>query len=469
MSKKGDEGVAAEIITTAVTTVRKVRIVLALDIGSSSIRCSPYECSSTSPSQSTTTSAVRAIPECCAVRKVSSVRPNTGKIILTHLKSQSDKPGNHSVNVTSLFDEIDDCIDESLHSLRSHYNGNNKNEKNSCFQIVGVGISTFVMNFIGVNSNGQIINDEESTLSYACNSPEVVQECHSLKQEMGDQKLMDLYQRTGAPLHNAYALGQLRVYYNKNNSKLKKDKTDASASTTSIVQKQDVDIVHQWTTIASYCIQRWTGNRGKWKNTISFSEASWTGLFNFHTCQWDDMCCDLLPTECRESLPYVADLKDEHYFIEKYITQLNGNGTRTGRRTRNLYWDRWPELRGGSSDSDDGDNNDTVENHCRLFLGIGDGICANIGSKCSTPERIACTIGTSAAARVCLPYKIVVSNHEGCDDKNGEDGIKESILNHDFVVPFGLFSYRIDKNHILVGGALTDGGSIVEFLRKLFN
>jgi gluconokinase len=78
----------------------------------------------------------------------------------------------------------------------------------------------------------------------------------------------------------------------------------------------------------------------------------------------------------------------------------------------------------------------------QLFLGIGDGACANIGSKCLTGSRIAVTIGTSAAAWVCL-----------------RSGLSSSII----TVPNGLFCYRVDKSHILVGGgALTDGGSVIE-------
>lgn len=108
---------------------------------------------------------------------------------------------------------------------------------------------------------------------------------------------------------------------------------------------------------------------------------------------------------------------------------------------RNPYWDRWPELRGP-------EENGTAQHHCRLFLGLGDGACANIGSKCCSNQKFSVTIGTSAAARVCVPMR-------GC----GEN----------FHVPEGLFCYRLDRSHVLVGGALTDGGSVVEWARELLN
>ena len=37
------------------------------------------------------------------------------------------------------------------------------------------------------------------------------------------------------------------------------------------------------------------------------------------------------------------------------------------------------------------------------------------------------------------------------------------------MVPSGLFCYRVDQNHVLVGGALTDGGSVMEWLSELLN
>lgn len=123
---------------------------------------------------------------------------------------------------------------------------------------------------------------------------------------------------------------------------------------------------------------------------------------------------NLLPDSCVEHLPDIADYND-------LDLQLNPLG---------LYWKRWPELR-----------------NTRFFLGLGDGACANVGSKCTLPSRIACTIGTSAATRICLPLSI----HS----------------NTSFTLGTGLFCYRVDKFTVLIGGALTDGGSVVEWIIKL--
>jgi gluconokinase len=119
------------------------------------------------------------------------------------------------------------------------------------------------------------------------------------------------------------------------------------------------------------------------------------------------------------------------------------------------YAKRWPLLR-----------------NTKLFLGVGDGACANIGSKCTRMNRIACTIGTSAAARVCLYYPIILEpNHppKTNDDTNCQNG---EITTHASVesswsklqIPHGLFCYRIDRHHVLIGGALTDGGNVIEWI-----
>ena len=65
-------------------------------------------------------------------------------------------------------------------------------------------------------------------------------------------------------------------------------------------------------------------------------------------------------------------------------------------------------------------------------------------------------VGTSAAARVCLPLSLVSSSDDAPESPS-------------LSVPPGLFCYRVHKNCVLVGGALTDGGSVVEWARSLFN
>jgi gluconokinase len=234
--------------------------------------------------------------------------------------------------------------------------------------------------------------------------------------QLGAEGIKDLHQRTGAPIHSAYALPQLRALY---------------------ANPEHYDLCERiviWQTVASLCLSRW---RGTPFSHMSFSEASWTGLFNFKLCEWDRVALSLLPEECRHSLPPLADYSDTT-MPSGGMPEIVGEAEPES----NPYWARWPELRG---------SNDSAE-HCSLFLGIGDGACANVGSKCTAPRRIAVTIGTSAAARLCLALPV-----------------SPSPITDAFVVPHGLFCYRLDRNHVVVGGALTDGGSIVDWARKMLS
>jgi len=100
----------------------------------------------------------------------------------------------------------------------------------------------------------------------------------------------------------------------------------------------------------------------------------------------------------------------------------------------------------------------------KLFLGLGDGACANIGSKCCTSSRIAVTIGTSAASRICLRYPIQPNAPTPAGDEDEGDSPPQLLQ-----APKGLFMYRINRHHILIGGALTDGGSVFEWATKFLN
>jgi gluconokinase len=72
---------------------------------------------------------------------------------------------------------------------------------------------------------------------------------------------------------------------------------------------------------------------------------------------------------------------------------------------------------------------------------LGDGACSNVGAGCATPERFALMVGTSGAERA-------VWSPQG-----------------EFDIPWGAWCYRIDARRAIVGGALNDGGSLLDWLR----
>ncbi|HEY3059256.1 MAG TPA: gluconokinase [Chloroflexota bacterium] len=72
---------------------------------------------------------------------------------------------------------------------------------------------------------------------------------------------------------------------------------------------------------------------------------------------------------------------------------------------------------------------------------VGDGACSNLGAGCATPERFALMVGTSGAERVIW----------------APDELE---------IPWGTWCYRVDERRVVLGGALNDGGSLFDWLRR---
>ena len=139
---------------------------------------------------------------------------------------------------------------------------------------------------------------------------------------------------------------------------------------------------------------------------ISVSMASATGLLDQRTCEWDDNC--LAALEISEELLPVIGGDEEHPQLRPEFAQ------------------RWPAL-----------------SEARLAMVVGDGAANNVGSGCSTRDRFALMIGTSGALRV-------VFEGEPPDS-----------------LPPALWSYRVDRSRVVVGGALSDGGGLYRWLSEL--
>jgi gluconokinase len=78
----------------------------------------------------------------------------------------------------------------------------------------------------------------------------------------------------------------------------------------------------------------------------------------------------------------------------------------------------------------------------RLVTIAGDGAANNIGAGCSTKDRIALMIGTSGAMRVVFA---------------GDPPVE--------LAP-ALWSYRVNQQRVVVGGALSDGGGLVQWMTE---
>lgn len=136
---------------------------------------------------------------------------------------------------------------------------------------------------------------------------------------------------------------------------------------------------------------------------VGTSMASGTGLLHQNEKAWDGELLDALPIR-KELLSPISDEPERG---------LRGEWAR-----------RWPELEG-----------------VPWLPAVGDGACSNVGSGCSTPRRLALNVGTSGALRIAF-----------------RAGSAET--------PDGLWRYRADAGRFVVGGALSDGGNLVAWLRE---
>lgn len=139
------------------------------------------------------------------------------------------------------------------------------------------------------------------------------------------------------------------------------------------------------------------------RSRVSYSVASWSGLLDRHRLTWDRPLLDHLGL----SLDRLSPLVD----VDEPLRGLSAP-----------YAQRWPALRDAP-----------------WFPAVGDGAAANVGSGCTDPGRIALTLGTTGAMRI--------------------------VRTDAAAVPPGLWCYRVDRKHSLVGGATSEGGNVYAWLR----
>ena len=161
--------------------------------------------------------------------------------------------------------------------------------------------------------------------------------------------------------------------------------------------------VARWISFTELLERRWLGRRG-----VSVSQASGTGLLNQATCAWDCPLLEACHLDDRRLSP-VVDLDEPGRLIRAMAR-------------------RWPRLA-----------------EARWVPAAGDGALNNVGAGCTRRSRAAVMIGTSGAIRVLWR------------SRRGER----------IRVPFGLWRYRLDRRRPIVGGALSNGGNVREWLLRM--
>jgi gluconokinase len=136
---------------------------------------------------------------------------------------------------------------------------------------------------------------------------------------------------------------------------------------------------------------------------VGTSMASGTGLFDQNRRRWDGETLKALPAE---------------------EVQLSAISDEPRRGLAREWAERWPVLR-----------------ETPWLPAVGDGACSNVGSGCTGSDRLALMVGTSGAMRVLWKAESVE-------------------------IPDGPWCYRADAERYVMGGALSDGGNLIEWLRN---
>lgn len=137
----------------------------------------------------------------------------------------------------------------------------------------------------------------------------------------------------------------------------------------------------------------------------SLSMASGSGLLNLNSKTWDPVILGALPIAAGQLSPLID--------VDTPMTGLTGG-----------FAERWPALA-----------------NLPWYPSLGDGAASNLGSGGVNAKRIAINAGTSTAMRLVVRADAVQ-------------------------VPAGLWAYRVDGRHFVVGGAESNGGNVWAWLKE---
>lgn len=195
------------------------------------------------------------------------------------------------------------------------------------------------------------------------------------------RKLVDVkaaHQRTGCVLHTSYWPAKL-LWLEQN-------------------RPEQVKKTHRWLSFSEYLMLRLHG-----KAPVSTSMMSGSGIWNQTENRYDDEMLKVLHL-------------DRSKLAEDFDQPCTG--------LKPEWAKRWPKLA-----------------KIPWFPAYGDGAVSNVGSGCTTKDRLALMVGTSGALRLILK----------------EDRV---------TVGDGLWCYRVTRDRYVVGGALSNGGEVFKWAQR---
>jgi gluconokinase len=267
--------------------------------------------------------------------------------------------GGAVVDPLELAERVEQCIDEILkHPQATH--------------IEAVGMATFVGNVMGINTHYR-----PTTPLYTYADKRAADDVKVLSSELDSHTV---YQRTGCRVHSAYHPARFAW--------LKRTQSSIWQETA------------RWMDIGAFLYLRWLN-----QVACSISVASWSGLLNRHTLEWDTDWLDWLGLSVQQ-LP------------ELYQSNTAFSGLQSH------YAQRWQALR-----------------DVPFFLAWGDGACANVGSGATQDQQLALTIGTTSALR-------------------------QTTVSPPAQLASGLWCYRVDDSLVIMGGATNEGGNVFQWAKE---
>ncbi len=190
----------------------------------------------------------------------------------------------------------------------------------------------------------------------------------------------------------------------------------------------------RWLTFGEFLTLRFCG-----ADAASVSQASATGLFDQRACVWDAELMAGLELNSAQLPPLVADTHALLQLTDEYAARWTALG---GRRC-------W-------------------------FAPLGDGALNNLGAGCINRRSLALMVGTSGAMRVLYDEGEPRGAFTDASPQRSTDAAPKDLpddLSHDLPdeLPRSLWRYRLDRRRVIVGGALSDGGWLYQWMRESLN
>jgi gluconokinase len=293
-------------------------------------------------------------------------RQSAGLEVQLQYDVRTDESGGVEIDPDALAQCLFSAIDQTLA-------GAAKSEKRGSrpASVKGVGFCSLVSNVLGIDESGR-----PTTPIYTWADTRCAPQAEALRRKLDEG---EVHERTGCRIHTSYLPARLLW--------LREQMPDAYARTA------------RWISLGEYIYLLLLGHVEQ-----SLSVASWSGLLNRKSLDWDDWLLEQIGVK-RESLPPLVDAYDGIQGLKPEFAK------------------RWPALK-----------------DAQWFRCVGDGVTSNLGSGCYSPGDWAVQVGTSSAMRTLVP-----------------SGVEK--------VPMGLWCYRLDRSTALLGGALSEGGNLFAWLR----